>query len=406
MQPINVLELCQVDGAGGGADRIVLRTASMADPARFNITACCLKRRKDATFDMHLRAGESGVDYVELPFRSKLDVSLLPALRRLIWNKRIHIVHAHGYKPVLLASQLARLEKVAVMCTCHGWTGHLLRERLLYYPAEKLLIRRFPLAIAVSSEIRDTLVRWGARPDRVRVVLNGVDPREFSPDMAIRKRVRSELGLKPGEVAIGAAGRLERQKRFDQFIECIALLLKKRLPVRAFIVGEGSLRQALEKQINRLGIGAACRLLGYQSAIKDFYQGLDALVQSSDYEGTPTVVVEGMALGIPVVATDVGGTKELASHNMHALIVRPRDPAALADAVEATLGDPRSTAERTANGRRRVETELSFESRTRQLSAAYEALAQSWRQQSARASWEHDDSHRALHGLSIAELPS
>jgi len=384
MQSINILEMCQVDGAGGGADRIVLRTAALANHEGLKVTACCLRRRVDASFDMHVRAKDLGVDYVEFPFRSKLDMSLVARLRRVIQNKNIHIVHAHGYKPVLLASRLSRSENVAVMCTCHGWTGHLWRERFLYYPAEKFLIRRFPIAIAVSSEIRDTLIRWGARPDRVRVILNGIDPFEFSPNPAVRARIRTELGIKDGEVVIGTAGRLEPQKRFDKFIECVVLLLKKGLRVRAFIAGEGSLRRTLEKQIDTLGIGAACRLMGHQSEIRDVYQGFDVLVQSSDYEGTPTVVVEGMALKIPLVATDVGGTSELAEDGVHALIVRRRDPAALADAIEATLNDPLATAQRIANGRRRIETDLSFESRTHQLSAAYEELMQGHNWNSAR----------------------
>jgi hypothetical protein len=100
----------------------------------------------------------------------------------------------------------------------------------------------------------------------------------------------------------------------------------------------------------------------------------------------------------------VGGTRELATHNVHALIVPRRDPAALAEAIEATLNDPGATAQRTANGRRRVETELSFESRTRQLAATYEKLTQSCHRRSGASSSIHSETLRALPELSVRSI--
>jgi glycosyltransferase involved in cell wall biosynthesis len=103
------------------------------------------------------------------------------------------------------------------------------------------------------------------------------------------------------------------------------------------------------------------------------YQAFDLLVQSSDYEGTPTVIVEAMALGIPVVATDVGGTAQLCTDQEHGLLVPRRDPAAICQAVEMTLDDPRTEQRRVA-ARQRVEKEFSFACRTRRLERIYTQL--------------------------------
>jgi len=105
------------------------------------------------------------------------------------------------------------------------------------------------------------------------------------------------------------------------------------------------------------------------------YQAFDILVQSSDYEGTPTVLVEAMALRIPVVATDVGGTSELLQDGIHGLLVPPRDPVALANAIEKTLDDRDATARQVAAARTRVEGELSFDARMRKLENIYCELA-------------------------------
>ena len=116
------------------------------------------------------------------------------------------------------------------------------------------------------------------------------------------------------------------------------------------IVGEGTLRADLLLRAERLGIGRRCVLLGHRSDMVDLYQAFDLFVQSSDHEGSPTVVVEAMAMETPVVATAVGGTKELIEHGVHGLLVPRRDPEAMEAAIEATLDDLPSTARRCRGG--------------------------------------------------------
>ena len=372
--PSRVLDLISVDGAGGGAEKIVLRTASRANPDQFTSTMCCLCCADDPAYDMDVRAAELGIDYCDVVTRSKFDRSVLPALRKIVRDRRIAIVHAHGYKSAFFASRLARSEGVKPISTSHGWTGHHWRERFLYYPADRLIIRKFPLAIAVSSQIRDVLVRWGCRPERVRVVLNGIDPAEFRRDPNVAARVRDSLGVAPGDVVLGGVGRLEPQKRFDVLVDVMKLLMPHRPELRLFIAGEGSLKHELLGQIRRLGLSDRCRLLGHRSDVAELCQGFDVLVQSSDYEGTPTVVVEAMALQIPVVATDVGGTAELVKHGVHALIVPPRSPDTLADAIKKTLDNAEQTRQRVVAARQRVESDLSFDNRMHKLAEIYRGL--------------------------------
>jgi glycosyltransferase involved in cell wall biosynthesis len=373
-RPLRVLELRCADGAGGGPEKTILYGAARTDRRRFAVTVCYIRNVVDEAFDVDRRAEKLGLDYTEIRQRHGFDPALLPAARRLVRARRIDLVHAHDYKTNLLALVLARLEGVIPLSTVHGWTGNSWRERWVYYPADKRLLARFPRLIAVSGEIRRELIRHGAHPERVTTVLNGIDPERFRRDDR-REAARARFGLAPGEIALGAVGRLARQKRFDLLLQAFARLRQERPHVRLLIAGEGELREDLQAEADRLGLGASCRLLGHVRDVVELHHALDVLVQSSEYEGTPNVVLEAMALETPVVATDVGGTSELLRDEMDGLIVAPGDPEALAAAVRRTLVEPEDTARRVRAARRRIERELSFESRMHAVEAIYEELA-------------------------------
>jgi glycosyltransferase involved in cell wall biosynthesis len=273
----------------------------------------------------------------------------------------------------LLAYLLARAEGVIPFATAHGWTGHTPRERLLYYPLDKKLLARFPRVAAVSGEIKRVLVGAGADERRIKVVLNSIDPIAFVRRPADRDAARAHFGVQPGETAVGAVGRLEPQKRFDLLVEAFAALVAKRPHLRLLIAGEGSLRAALQMQIDRLGLAHLCRLVG-QSDVSKFHHALDLFVQSSEYEGTPNVVLEAMALETPFVATDVGGTAELFEDGVHGLLIPPRDVPALIRAIERSLDDSAASNARVRAARERVETTLSFDRRMDTIDAMYQEL--------------------------------
>jgi len=134
--------------------------------------------------------------------------------------------------------------------------------------------------------------------------------------------------------------------------------------------------QGVEAQIDARHLGSCCRLLGHVDDVPLLHHALDLFVQSSTYEGTPNVVLEAMALETPIVATDVGGTAELVTHGVEGLIVASSDVGALTAAMQAAIAGDEAARARVAAARRRVETDLSFESRLRALEAIYRELAQ------------------------------
>jgi len=369
--PVRVLELRSVRGTGGGPEKTILMGAAMADPARAMVTVCYLRDQRDQVFGMDQRAAQAGVDYVEIPERHSYDTKVWPQLRRLIENRKIDLVHAHDYKTDILALLLAKATGVAALSTVHGWTGHSTRERLCYYPADKKVLSRFQRLIAVSSEIGRELAIYGADPSRITTVLNGIDPKQFRREQSQVPAARAALGLGPDDIAIGAVGRLEPQKRFDLLIEAFSVIHTARPNTRLFIVGDGSQRDSLNEQIQTLGLTESCTLVGHTNDVRPSHHAFDLFVQSSDYEGTPNAVLEAMALETPIVATDAGGTAELVHDGVHGRIVPTGRVDRLIHSIQEALADTGAWRRMADRARLRVEGELSFEARVRKVEGIY-----------------------------------
>ena len=372
--PIRVLELRSVKGLGGGPEKTILHGAAMTDPARLKVTVCYIRDERDTDFNIDARAAALNLDYCVVMERSSADPAVWPALRQLVREKQIDIVHGHEYKTDLLAYLLARAEHVLPLTTVHGWSGHSFREQWVYYPIDKWLLRRFPVVIAVSDGVRCSIERAGVRPDRIQVLLNGIDHQVFKRDAAGSRLARMALSIGDGDLVIGAVGRLEWLKRFDLLIEAFARLRREWPQLRLLIAGEGGARRDLEAQIAALGLSESCRLVGHRPDVIEFYRALDVFVQSSATEGAPNVILEAMAMETPIVATDVGGTTELMRHGFDGLAVPAGDASGIANAIASVLHDPGAARLRAEMARRRIENELSFAARVERLNRLYESL--------------------------------
>jgi glycosyltransferase involved in cell wall biosynthesis len=382
--PVRVLELRSVRGTGGGPEKTILLSARDADRQQVATTVCYIRDERDDIFAVDRRAASMGIDYVEIRERQSFDFGAWSKVRRLVRDRRVDIVHAHEYKTDLLAWWLALVEGVIPLSTVHGWSGETWRELFLYYPADRLVLTRFPKVIAVSSEIRGRLIRAGVPSERIATVLNAIDHRLFQRDRLREASHRHALGFDAGDVVIGTVGRLEPGKGLEMLLDAVAAVRTTHTGVRLAIVGDGSLRSALEERAHSLFPDGVCVFLGHQADVIATHHAFDLFVHPSDHEGTPNAVLEAMALETPTVATDAGGTSELMHDGVHGLIVPCRDRAALAEAMVKALIDRPAALARAAAARRRVEQTLSFESRMHTMQQIYHQLAAGRRQPTTR----------------------
>jgi glycosyltransferase involved in cell wall biosynthesis len=273
------------------------------------------------------------------------DSQALLKLVRLARAFRPDIVHTHTAKAGFLGRQaaLAVRPRPAIVHTYHG---HVLEgyfgpaKARLYLELERALARVSDRLLGVSQATVDDLVRLGvAPPERFRVLPLGLDLDPLAaPDEALRAASRGELGVGDGEVLLIFVGRIVPIKRLDRLLRAVAQARESEPRLRLAVVGDGDERPQLERQVAELGIAADVFFLGYRRELRPVFAAADVAVLSSDNEGTPVSLIEAAAAGLPAVATDVGGVREVVTEETGILVPRD-DVAALASAMAELAAD-------------------------------------------------------------------
>jgi glycosyltransferase involved in cell wall biosynthesis len=266
------------------------------------------------------------------------DVKALAKLFRLIRQERPHIVHTHTAKAGFVGRLAARLAGVPIIL--HTYHGHVLHG--YYSPFKTWLLRRMEqvlcyftdCVIAVSMQVKQDLVSYGvASPEKITVIPLGFDLEPFLSCQKYRGELRRELGLSEAFQLVGIVGRVFPIKNHRLFLDAAARVLAGEPTARFIIVGDGVLRSEMERYARELGIVDKVIFTGWRTDLPRIYADLNALVISSDNEGTPVSVIEAMASGVPVVGTKVGGVPDLITDGETGYLVPPRDPDVLASAI-------------------------------------------------------------------------
>ncbi|MBI3242593.1 MAG: glycosyltransferase family 4 protein [Chloroflexi bacterium] len=201
------------------------------------------------------------------------------------------------------------------------------------YRVEQQLLKGATRVAAVARSVASELAEYGLKPETVAVLGNGVDTTMFSP---------AEVEQTAAPYVL-AAGRLGLRKGFEDLIECARIVTEQISDVRFLIAGSGPLEQSLRTQIEKAGLSGRVELLGHiadRQRMAALYRGAAVFVHPAHYEGLPTVLLEAMACGRPVVATAVSGALDVVEPEENGLLTPPKDPAALAGTVARLLADP------------------------------------------------------------------
>jgi glycosyltransferase involved in cell wall biosynthesis len=296
-------------------------------------------------------------------------------LRRLIREIRAFrpdILHAHDYKTDILAVLLGRWFGARTLTTMHGFVSRGGRLEI-YYRLDHWALRRMDHVVAVSDDLYQILPPLGIPESRRSLVHNGIDVQQFSRRRSIRQ-ARESLGMDPSRLVVGAVGRLATEKGFDLLIGAFDRLLGAGLDAELVIVGEGGERPRLEALIAQLGRGDRIRLLGHQSEVRPLYEAFDAFALSSRREGLPNVVLEAMALEVPVVATRVAGVPGMIEDDTDGLLVEPGSVDDLTAGLMRLLADAGLRRRLAANARNKIETRYSFAARMERIGSIYDRL--------------------------------
>jgi glycosyltransferase involved in cell wall biosynthesis len=335
---LNILQVCDHLGWEGsrmhGVKRLFAWMIPRFDPARYRVSLVSLRRK-----DLSEETLESmGIDITYLG-KSKFDPTTLPALLRVMRDKRTDILHLHGYGATTFGRIAAGIRGIPAIVHEHA---NLTDTPWFQKVADAALVRETDIAIAVSQSTADFLIK--ARrlpPDKVKVVYLGVPLEEFSRPRSDAEvaQARAELGIGGGEFVIGCVTRLHESKGNSFLVDAARLVLDRRPDARFILVGEGPLRPDLEAQARSLGLGDRFVFAGFAKDVARVVSAFDVSAFPSLWEGTPLTVFEALAMGKAIVATDADGLRDVLAHERDALIVPKRDARALADGIVRLMGD-------------------------------------------------------------------
>jgi glycosyltransferase involved in cell wall biosynthesis len=278
---------------------------------------------------------------------------------------RADVVHVHSSKAGFLGrlASLARGKRRACVFTPHGWSFWAAggAEGRLYAGLERVAAGWCGAIVALSQDERAAGLEQGVgRPEKYRVIPNGVDLARFA------------LPREPVRGRILMVGRLAPPKRPDLALRALARARERIQEAELWVVGDGPLRADAERLAGELGVAEGVRFLGHREDVPELLAGADCALLASDYEGCPLSVVEAMAAGVAVAATDAGGTGELVRPGKTGALSAKDDANGLAQALEQVLAQP---AELGAAGRKIAEAELSLDTMVGRLVALYDELS-------------------------------
>jgi glycosyltransferase involved in cell wall biosynthesis len=365
--PIRVLWL--IKGLGrGGAELLLLHAAEVRDRDRFNVEVAYLLPHKDALVE-DLRA--AGVRVHLLGMNGEFDLRWTGRLRRLVRQRRFDIVHVHSAYVASFARLALRSmpRRPRILVTEHlTWNGYPWPTRI----ANRLTFGLDDGHLAVSEAVQAS-IRHRSRKV-VRPLIHGIPLDHVRGYADSRLEVRAELGVGPDEVLIGTVANYRVQKGYPLLLAAARELLDRDQPVRFVAVGSGPEESHILSQHRALDLGDRFRLLASRDDAVRIVAAMDVFVLASHYEGLPLVVMEAMSLGVPVVATAVGGLPELLTDTEEGLLVPPGRSDLIADAIASLVADPERRARMGAAG---AASSIRFDHRraVRTIEAMYAELA-------------------------------
>jgi glycosyltransferase involved in cell wall biosynthesis len=310
------------------------------------------------------------------------DVRAALQLARLMRRQRPHVLHTHTAKAGAigrLASVLAGGARPPVVV--HTFHGHVLAGYFgafgsaVFRTAETALAHLADALVAVSPQVREDLVRVGVAPARrfavIRLGIN-LEPRvRSSADPSTMLRT---IGIEPGRFVVAWFGRMTAVKRTNDLVDVLVALRSSGVDACLLLVGDGTDRESVERRAHDLGVARHCYFVGYQQEVAPWYAAANAVVLTSANEGTPVTIIEALAAARPVVATDVGGVRDVVRDRVDGYLVPAGDTGAIASRLAEIARHPELGRRLGESGRSRVLSRYAVERLVNDVDTLYRSL--------------------------------
>ncbi len=346
-----------------GAESMLLALAEAQSRAGLRPVVGVFLDEREPHVELFDRAAGLGIEAHLIPCACRWDQSAVDYIRALL-ERRVTLLHCHGYKADVYGFAAAWRRKIPLVSTCHNWPDRRLSMRA-YAVLDRVVLRWFDQVTTPSAHVAALL-------PRACVVENGIDTARFQNAQPTLRRT-----LPRCRTLIGAVGRLVTEKGGEVLLRAAKTVLTAS-PDTAFVfVGDGPSRDAWKSLAGDLGIREQVFFTGTRTDMPNVYESLDILVLPSFDEAMPMCLLEGLASGLPVIATRVGEVPKLIESGVTGELVEAGDSAALSDAILRFIGNPREAQSMGRNGQALVTGSFSADAMARKYLSVYEnALSQ------------------------------
>lgn len=375
--PVNILRLLILTDSpitvSGGSERFLRNLLGQLPSEHYHVTLVHLCETPPADTVMHGDLPPSVRNIRFMPFTAlygKQGVRAFLAVRKLVKTEGFDVIQSQHEKSDVFNALLPRGTRHALRISNRRDTGFLKSPRLRQL--SRLLNRRFDMIVAPSTSILDAVERdEGAPRSRMRCIANAVDTERFQPISATdRQAALGVIDCTETDLLIGCVADMVPVKRHEDIVDAFADLRGELPNARLILIGDGPCREAIERRIRELGLTGSVRILGRRPDIDTLLPVFDLFVLASDTEGLSNAILEAQACGLPVVASNVGGNPDLVDADC-GILVPPRDPGALAEAMDRLLHDRACREQMGAVARMRVVRDHSIAAMTRAYTALY-----------------------------------
>jgi glycosyltransferase involved in cell wall biosynthesis len=321
----------------GGSEKLLYDFISRFDRSRFWVGVCCLKNGgywKD-------RIVELGIPFYENILRHKFDALAFRKLARILREEEVDLIDTYAHPNTVILSYFAKAFGLAkrFVVAFHA-TGNLEGGRLVPTYLKPFLGGADALIALADRHRRYLVEKEGLHEKQMVVIHNGVDTERFRPPSGNGESdMRGRFGIDADDFVLTTVASLKPVKKIDLFLNAAAGVVRARRDVRVLLVGDGPDRGRLQSIAGQLGIEDRVIFAGMRDDVDRVLRMSDALVLSSRTEALPTAVLEAMATGLPVVATDVGSVRDMVEDGRSAFVVPPGDRDALSQAISALVAD-------------------------------------------------------------------
>ena len=357
--------------AYGGIETAVLNWLKTLDPERFEVHLVCFANPGETERPFVEAALRLGLTVHKIPWgRHKPLLTAARKLAAMVREWRIDVVHAHGWYADFVVAITARLVKVKTITTAYVWFDYDWKRNLLQWMDAKV-IRWLDCVTAHCENTREETLKRGFLASEVRTLICGFETHRIDLSAQEREDRRADMGAGVRDKVFINVARFYPEKAHVFLLESFAQILQQRPNAWLWLAGVGPLEPEIRMTVERLGIGHRVRFLGFVTRLPEWLALADIQLHPAYIEGVPLAICEGMAAGLPIVASRVGGLPEILANGRNGLLI---DGMAHEDFVRAAVSladDPAKAQQLGARARHFIENDYSLKTAVRRVESTY-----------------------------------